>query len=398
MKKILLLSLLLLGTAALAQTQNGLDFDGANDFIQTPFGGISGTANRTFEAWIFVSPSAPNNNLTILDYGSGATGARNTFMVNTNNGLSFFSGGTNANFSSTTGTITAGQWTHVAFILANGTGFLYIDGVQVGTGNLSGVNTTGSTDLRIGRRVPGGASLYFAGAIDEVRIWNTALSQNDLTTSSGSEICPSSNGLVAYYQFNEGMAGSSNTGLTTLPDLVSGNDGTLSSFSLNGGTSNWVTGAPIASLFIDTDITQNTGVLTATQTGASYQWINCATNMPVNGATGMSFTPTAIGNYAVDIASSNCTQRSDCENVSTLGLATTTLSEVFILQNPSSFLSFNGDLSSEAQVSIYTLSGKEILNTSLNDSQSINPAIARGLYIVTIAQNGASKTFKWIKE
>ncbi len=319
-------------------------------------------------------------------------------MVNTNNGLSFFSGGTNANFSSTTGTITAGQWTHVAFILANGTGFLYIDGVQVGTGNLSGVNTTGSTDLRIGRRVPGGASLYFAGAIDEVRIWNTALSQNDLTTSSGSEICPSSNGLVAYYQFNEGMAGSSNTGLTTLPDLVSGNDGTLSSFSLNGGTSNWVTGAPIASLFIDTDITQNTGVLTATQTGASYQWINCATNMPVNGATGMSFTPTAIGNYAVDIASSNCTQRSDCENVSTLGLATTTLSEVFILQNPSSFLSFNGDLSSEAQVSIYTLSGKEILNTSLNDSQSINPAIARGLYIVTIAQNGASKTFKWIKE
>ncbi len=50
MKKILLLSLLLLGTAALAQTQNGLDFDGANDFIQTPFGGISGTANRTFEA------------------------------------------------------------------------------------------------------------------------------------------------------------------------------------------------------------------------------------------------------------------------------------------------------------------------------------------------------------
>ncbi|MBF4985819.1 hypothetical protein FNJ87_16300, partial [Nonlabens mediterrranea] len=118
MKKTLLLSFLLLGlTTLFAQTQNGLNFDSNDDYVQTSFTGVTGSTNRTFEAWIYLSTSAPSTNLAILDYGLNAVGSRNTFMVNANRGLSFISGGTNANISSTAGIIPAVQKPLVSIVL-----------------------------------------------------------------------------------------------------------------------------------------------------------------------------------------------------------------------------------------------------------------------------------------
>ncbi|MDP4934188.1 MAG: hypothetical protein NWR30_05710, partial [Salibacteraceae bacterium] len=53
------------------KSQNGLSFDGVNDFIQTTFPGVTGTNDRTFEAWVNINPGAVGNN-TILDYGTNA--------------------------------------------------------------------------------------------------------------------------------------------------------------------------------------------------------------------------------------------------------------------------------------------------------------------------------------
>lgn len=399
MKKTLLLSFLLIGSFTLfAQTQNALSFDGTNDFVQTTFPGVAITADRTFEAHIKVSTSAPSNNLCILDYGTGASGSRNTFMVNTNQGLSFFSGGTNGNLSSTTGVITAGQWVHVAFVLSSGTGFLYVDGVQVGTGNLSGVNTpsTGNS-VRIGRRVPGG-NLYFSGEIDEVRIWNRALSTTEIGANMNTELCPDATGLLGYYQFNEGAAGGTNTSITTLPNIVASTDGTLTNFALSGTSSNWVAGPSMVTAILDDEVTESNGVLTAQQSGASYRWIRCSDGVVISGETAMTFTPTATGFYAGEITFNGCTQVSECVEVTTLGEESFQLNNLVLFQNPSQFLSFKGAIDQEAVISIYSISGKELLSASLNDSQTIQPTIANGLYMVTVSQNGASKTFKWIKE
>lgn len=52
-------------------------------------------------------------------------------------------------------------------------------------------------------------------------------------------------GLVAYFGFNQGIAGGNNAGLATAIDGTSNkNNGTLYNFALNGNTSNWVSGAP----------------------------------------------------------------------------------------------------------------------------------------------------------
>ena len=64
------------------------------------------------------------------------------------------------------------------------------------------------------------------------------------------------------------------------------------------------------------DLVGNT--LRANQDGATYQWIDCDNGMlPIEGATGQSFTPTVNeGNYAVEISFLDCVQISSCTQVS----------------------------------------------------------------------------------
>jgi len=243
MKSLFATAILVFSLLGLFAQNIALDFDGTNDIVQTSYTGVTGSNNRTFEAWIYVNPNAANVNLCILDYGLNAVGSRNTFNVSSSRGLSYISGGTNTNIGTSGNMITSGQWTHVAFVLNNGTGYMYINGVQSGTGNLSNVNTpTTGSNLRIGERVSGG-SIPFNGAIDEVRIWSTALSATQIMANMNGEFCAPPANLQAYYKFNHGVAGASNSGITTLVDY-SGNsyNGTLSNFALSGTTSNWVTG------------------------------------------------------------------------------------------------------------------------------------------------------------
>lgn len=58
--------------------QNGLHFDGTNDFVQTPFPGPIGNNSRTVETWIKIS-SISSNQRVIMDYGDMAIGNRFTF-------------------------------------------------------------------------------------------------------------------------------------------------------------------------------------------------------------------------------------------------------------------------------------------------------------------------------
>ncbi len=122
-----------------SSAQNGLNFDGDNDIVQTDYAGVLGSANRTFEAWVFVSSSAPASNLAILDYGLNIVGSRNTFLVAGDRALRFISGGTNANIATAADAVPVNQWVHVAFVLNNGTGYLYVNGNSEGTGSLTTV-------------------------------------------------------------------------------------------------------------------------------------------------------------------------------------------------------------------------------------------------------------------
>lgn len=226
-------------------SQNALNFIGGDDVVQTSYSGVTGTANRTFEAWIYVPASAPSSNLAILDYGLNAAGSRNTFYVTGSKAIGFISGGTNANIGSPANSVPTNQWTHVAFVLNSGAGYLYVNGIQVGTGSLTSVNTpAGNSNMKIGQRVSGG-SIPFVGSIDDVRVWSVARSAAQITADMNIEYCLPPTGLAAYYKLNEGVAGGANATVLTAVDEISANNGTLTGFALTGASSNWVLGSGI---------------------------------------------------------------------------------------------------------------------------------------------------------
>ena len=115
-------------------------------------------------------------------------------------------------------TITDGQWHYVAvtFDRANLKG--YVDGI-LDINTTKTLNTAG-TILRIGRRAVPENGEYFNGSIDEVRIWNVSRIQAEIQSDMNSTGCGDAPGLVAYYSFNQGIAGSNNTNETTLDDYL----------------------------------------------------------------------------------------------------------------------------------------------------------------------------------
>ena len=80
---------------------------------------------------------------------------------------------------------------------------------------------------------------------------------------------------MAYYRFNKGTAGGTNTGINSLTDLTSNAyNGTLSGFSLTGTTSNWVSGYPLAPVNQASNIVYSKGTATST----TISWSRAGTN------------------------------------------------------------------------------------------------------------------------
>lgn len=63
---------------------------------------------------------------------------------------------------------------------------------------------------------------------------------------------------------------------------------------------------------VNTEVTLANNVLTATISGAAYEWINCDGDTVIPGENGQSFAPTESGSYAVRITHNGCTAVSEC--------------------------------------------------------------------------------------
>lgn len=447
-RKLLSLGLVILSFQLSAQ--NALDFDGSNDYVQTTYSGVTGSADRTFEAWVYIA-STPSGNTAILDYGTNAVGSRNTFYVNANLQLGFISGGTNANISSSTNAVPTARWAHVAFVLKSSTGYLYVDGKQVGTGNLSTVNTpTGNTNLRIGERVSGG-TIPFNGIIDEVCIWNVAKDSTSIKADMNTEFCGSVTNLEAYYKFNHGTAGGNNSTITTLNDYSgSSNHGTLNNFALSGSTSNWVVGktlnvpSPVydtiqgvtcnnssykfgtqsldtAGTYVET-FTTHTGCdsvvtllltvdsvdgsaklvgynMVANTANATYQWYTCSPWFKVNGETNQTFSPTDQAFYAVVVTNNGCKDTSACLSTKYVGIEEHATPSFKLFPNPS-----------HGKVTVTTLNGVgckyQVLSTNgqilaqgtlSHPENDIEFDGTSGLYVLRVYNSTFSKTLKLLR-
>ncbi|MBC7775123.1 MAG: T9SS type A sorting domain-containing protein [Phycisphaerae bacterium] len=114
---------------------------------------------------------------------------------------------------------------------------------------------------------------------------------------------------------------------------------------------------------LNTNVTLQGGTLIAQATNVQYQWINCATNQPIAGATGSSFTPTVTGQYAVIVTDVNgCSGQSVCQLVQVVSVGEPLSQADWSLQpNPASQLAsvmLNEATEGELQVEVYDPAGR----------------------------------------
>ena len=220
---------------------NALDFDGADDYISLP-AAVYFNGDFTIECWVY--PRSFGNWARIIDFGNGA-GSNNVLLAytyGTSGAPGFYVEG---NQFQATQTLPLNQWSHIAATLSGTTATIYINGVAAGTSTFSAPVNITRNNCYIGKSNWNGDA-YADAVFDELRIWNTAKTPTEIQSSMSTELAGNEAGLIAYYNFNQGVAGGTNTGVTSLTDkTINANNGTLNNFTLSGTTSNWVNGAPL---------------------------------------------------------------------------------------------------------------------------------------------------------
>ena len=191
---------------------HSFSFDGINDYILTGFNPTTiGTGDYTVSLWFNATTGATEDYPYIYALGTASNyqgfslsnRSGNTYKLRINNN----SGGSYSQDVSATLNISAGTWYHIVITRSGNTINLYLDGNTTPYLSLNssevGSNTINNTEFKIGFGDQAAATRFFGGNLDEVGIWNTALTTTqvqsiynatstgktaDLSTISGSNL------------------------------------------------------------------------------------------------------------------------------------------------------------------------------------------------------------------
>jgi hypothetical protein len=159
-----------------------LSFNGVNQYVSVPHASGFDAYPLTLAMWMKTSTTAGVRGL-VNKYVPGSSNGYEVFVSNGNLCAWYFRDSSNS-VSDGSGCpfnipgYNDNQWHHVAFVVDALGGRLYVDGVQRAAGGWTGTGGAPSTtqDVHIG---VGGAE-YFQGVLDDVRIYNRALSATEV--------------------------------------------------------------------------------------------------------------------------------------------------------------------------------------------------------------------------
>lgn len=334
------------------QTKYSLKFNGSN-YVEAPHLAAMGlTARLSVEAWFKTDNASITQYIVSKGTNDYSPGQYGLVLSNGKVELHLSMNSLHHTVQSTTN-IQAGKWYHAVGTWDSTMLKIYINGVEEAQAAFVGPMTANTQPLEIGR-LGTFAPYNFLGEIDEVRIWNIALSAAQINAQKGT-IINYSNNMVANYRFEEGTG-------TTAADNGFGNPATLygsptwtpstapfynytptylwnpgeetsSTFNVNaagsytvtvnaGGCTN--TSAPIAITTLPIATINASGSLsllpgqTVTLTasaGTAFLWSNGATTQSIVVGTA------ELGTYTVTVTDINCTTTSLPTTVSSSGIA-----------------------------------------------------------------------------
>lgn len=225
-----------------SQTNQYLDFDGVNDWVSAPNASqlIANSTAMSMTGWFFCNS---------LGYGHGMmgfrTGNQSFYMIELNTGsieCRFINtANVTAEVVAPNYTVIPNLWQHYAWIYDGSSVKLYLNGNLVGSKPASGTINLTTIPFAIGKSPIGSFNFYYNGRIDEVSVWNKALTQSEVQGIMQNQLTGTETGLQLYYKFDQGVPGGNNTSITKLNTEVNGPtyNGDLLGFTLTGATSNF---------------------------------------------------------------------------------------------------------------------------------------------------------------
>lgn len=258
-------------TLSAVGASNGLNFDGVDDRVFSTNDVKFQISVGTIEGWIKTGNAGSS-------YRAAFGKHRAYCLYLYDNTLAIYDWGGAAN-RSTGITLNDNTWHHIAMTfksgVTNGT-LIYIDGVLKLTTTMTILNQVdpfiiGSTIDPYGQ--------YYAGSIDDVRVWNVIRTQTEILDNMNTELLGSETGLVAYYPLNQGIAAGDNTSIATITNKSANTlNGTLTNFTKTGETSNFVIGKVPSSLIDDGLILSLDANNTNSYSGSGTSWNDVSGN------------------------------------------------------------------------------------------------------------------------
>lgn len=382
---------------------------------------LSGKAQVTFEAMIYnANPNAA--------YSVFFSPVNSNYSLNlTNNSILMENG--DDHFAATFPSLPVQKWTHVAFVF-DGSATALIDNCKVFVNGIEQTLTFDGTSIKLATTPISSTQFMignnFSGKMRNTRLWSEARTQAQLVSSMNTDHINGGANYAAEYimQQPSGSIVLNTSGTGSSYDLPLGHNNVgwqgfdtttcwmNQSYAWSDGISNGVAFTPVSShdytvtitnissgcSMVDTmhvtvnpspDITTNVNgaSITANQTGASYQWINCNNgNAVVAGATGQTYTALANGSYAVVVTLGSCSDTSTCVNITTTGIQqlSNNNQQLSIYPNPNNG-AFILHSVSDGNYSIVNELGQAIQSVKLNaaNNYSINVEnLNNGIYFI----------------
>jgi photosystem II stability/assembly factor-like uncharacterized protein len=260
-----------------------LDLTATNNYVSLPsIVGLSGVNSFTTSAWVKAATQQNNNAQIISNWSSDAAFA---LGFGNNNTLVLSWKGTKYPVAHA---LPVGEWSHIALTITPTTATVYLNGVPISiNGNFSGFNVA-NTEFELGGNAPTQGS-DFNGWLEEVKIYNYALSQNEIREKIHLIARSLENGLIAYYQFNEASGERVSDKIGAATGIIGGNVyqrvpstapiavGSSARFFVNSGGLKVFSGTGLSLTF------PNTGTLPNGELVAYY--LNAVPNTPINNGT-----------------------------------------------------------------------------------------------------------------
>lgn len=147
----------------------------------------------------------------------------------------------------------------------------------------------------------------------------------------------------------------------------------------------------------DLSVSVSANVLSAAQNGASYQWVDCNNaNAPIAGATNQTFAPTANGSYACEITMGSCTNLTNCETISTIGLMENSKEMIAVFPNPTTSTIQIQSSDVIENTTIFDMRGNLVLQFAGN-STSVEQ-LECGMYLISVKTEKGLYQSKFVKQ